>query len=70
MYSDHPREQALMHYKALARAIYARRKIIILDDVFSGLDAETESKVFKNLLGSGGLLRQLHATVLLASSSG
>ncbi|KAI9709499.1 MAG: hypothetical protein M1820_003259 [Bogoriella megaspora] len=54
---------------ALARAVYCRKPIVILDDVLSGLDAGTESKVFHNLMGQQGLLRQLRATVLVASSS-
>ena len=60
----------LISQKALARAVYARKEIVILDDVLSGLDVETESKVFDNLLGQHGLFRQMHATVIMASSSG
>ena len=56
--------------KALARAIYAQKDVIILDDVLSGLDAHTENRVFHNLLGLDGLLRRLNSTVLVASSSG
>ena len=56
--------------QALARAIYARKEIVILDDVLSGLDAGTENKVFHNLLGPQGLLRRQRCTVLIASSSG
>lgn len=50
--------------------MYARRKIIILDDVLSGLDNTTEHHVFHNLLREKGLLRELNSTVLVASSSG
>ncbi|KAF4996188.1 hypothetical protein FGRMN_4636 [Fusarium graminum] len=53
---------------SLARAVYAQKNIIILDDVFSGLDAHTENAVFHNLLGINGILRQLHKTVIIASS--
>ena len=52
---------------AMARAIYAKNELIIFDDVFSGLDAETEEQVFGRLLGRQGLLRQLGASVLLAT---
>lgn len=52
---------------ALARAVYARKEIIILDDVFSGLDAETEDHVFTRLFGAEGLLRQMGTTVLLVT---
>lgn len=55
---------------ALARAVYARREIVILDDVFSGLDSSTENHVFHSLLGRKGLLSEVKTTVLLVSSSG
>lgn len=51
----------------MARAVYARKEFIILDDVFSGLDAETEDQVFSRLFGKDGLLRQMRTTVLLAT---
>lgn len=57
-------------FQALARAVYARRKIVILDDVLSGLDNTTEHHVFHNLLGEKGILREMKSTVLIASSSG
>lgn len=41
--------------------------MIILDDVFSGLDAETEEHIFALLLGKGGLFRSMGTTVLLAT---
>ena len=34
---------------ALARALYQKPKILILDEVFSSLDNETAIKLFKNL---------------------
>ncbi|KAJ5767038.1 uncharacterized protein N7511_004654 [Penicillium nucicola] len=54
---------------ALARAVYARRNIIVLDDALSGLDATTENHIFHNLFGSTGILRELGATTIVASSS-
>ncbi|KAL1959109.1 hypothetical protein VTO42DRAFT_2896 [Malbranchea cinnamomea] len=54
---------------ALARAIYAQREVVILDDVLSGIDAATENYIFHNLLGENGVLRRLNSTVVLASSS-
>lgn len=54
---------------ALARAAYARHDICMLDDVFSGLDMDTENKVFHNLLGLDGLFRRQATTVILTSSS-
>jgi ATP-binding cassette, subfamily C (CFTR/MRP), member 1 len=44
--------------------------MIILDDVLSGLDADTENRVFHSLLGRHGLLRKQCTTVLMTSSSG
>jgi ABC-type transporter Mla maintaining outer membrane lipid asymmetry ATPase subunit MlaF len=55
--------------QALARAVYARRDLVILDDVLSGLDTTTENHVFHSLLGPEGLFRTLQATVILVSSS-
>lgn len=55
---------------SLARAVYAQKDVIILDDVFSGLDAHTENAIFHNLLGTHGILRQFKATVIIASSRG
>ncbi|VUC23924.1 unnamed protein product [Clonostachys rosea] len=54
---------------ALARAIYIRPDIVLLDDVLSGLDARTAKTVLDRLLGPGGLLRRLRTTVVLATHS-
>jgi ATP-binding cassette subfamily C (CFTR/MRP) protein 1 len=43
--------------------------LIILDDIFSGLDAETEEHIFALLLGKGGLFRSMGTTVLLATNA-
>ena len=50
--------------------MYAKKDVLILDDVLSGLDAETENRVFYNLLGPNGLLRKHNSTVFIASSAG
>jgi ABC-type bacteriocin/lantibiotic exporter with double-glycine peptidase domain len=55
--------------QALARALFARCHLVLLDDCFSGLDGETESKVFNNLFGPTGLFRRLKSTVVLVSNS-
>lgn len=39
----------------------------MLDDVFSGLDAASEDRIFSRLLGKRGLARDLNMTVLLAT---
>ncbi|KAI4721875.1 putative ABC transporter [Aureobasidium sp. EXF-10727] len=54
---------------ALARAVYMRRDIMLLDDVFSALDVNTEGTIIRRLFGSNGLLRRLRTTVLLVSHS-
>ncbi|KAF3015958.1 hypothetical protein E8E14_012552 [Neopestalotiopsis sp. 37M] len=43
---------------ALARAIYSRAPILILDDPFNGLDGRTENEVLDALFGPQGLLRK------------
>ncbi|KAL2832126.1 P-loop containing nucleoside triphosphate hydrolase protein [Aspergillus cavernicola] len=54
---------------AIARAVYARKELVIFDDVFSSLDVETENHIFHHLLGDYGLLRSINATILFGSSS-
>lgn len=55
--------------QALARALFARCDILLLDDSFSELDGETEKTIFENLLGATGLTRRLRTTVVLVSNS-
>jgi ABC-type multidrug transport system fused ATPase/permease subunit len=52
---------------ALARAVFARKKMLILDDVFSGIDADTEEHVFRKLLSREGLLRRTDTTIILVT---
>ncbi|KAL6167369.1 hypothetical protein ACJQWK_06803 [Exserohilum turcicum] len=54
---------------ALARAVYAQKDIIILDDCLTGLDGQTENRIWHSLLGKQGLLRRFRTTVLISSSS-
>ncbi|KLU87012.1 hypothetical protein MAPG_06018, partial [Magnaporthiopsis poae ATCC 64411] len=56
------------HRLAIARAVYAKKEFVVLDDVFGGLDAATADLVFDNLFGEQGLLRRANATIVLASS--
>ncbi|KAJ6527114.1 P-loop containing nucleoside triphosphate hydrolase protein [Mycena capillaripes] len=42
---------------AIARAVYARADLVLLDDVFSALDGETEAHVFASLFGPDGMLK-------------
>ncbi|CAD0099756.1 unnamed protein product, partial [Aureobasidium mustum] len=52
---------------SLARAVYSRRSLVLLDDVLSGLDTRTERLVFNRVLGPQGLLRKMKSTVVLAT---
>ncbi|KAK6378993.1 hypothetical protein LTS17_006696 [Exophiala oligosperma] len=51
----------------IARAMYAKASLLILDDVFSSLDNHTEEWIFRRLLGPSGLLRRLRSTVILVT---
>lgn len=52
---------------SLARTLYGRRAVVIIDDVLSGLDNTTEKLVFDRVFGRSGLLRQSQTTVVLAT---
>ncbi|KAK7997810.1 hypothetical protein PG989_005850 [Apiospora arundinis] len=54
---------------ALARAVYSRQQVVVLDDVFSGMDAHTANNVSTDLLGPGGILRRQRTTVIIATHS-
>ena len=55
------------HKVAIARAVYARKRVAIFDDVLSGLDATSEEHVFLHIFGPQGLLRQRQTTVILST---
>lgn len=55
---------------ALARAIYCRAPIVVLDDPFNGLDGGTEAAVLEAVLGREGLLRDGSTLVVWATSTG
>ncbi|KAJ6013292.1 ABC transporter FUM19 [Penicillium herquei] len=54
---------------ALARAVYSRQPIVVLDDVASGLDSRTTALISARLFGKGGYFRQHGITVVLATHS-
>ncbi|KAJ5611489.1 multidrug resistance-associated protein [Penicillium herquei] len=56
-----------MHRVALARALYARRKLLLLDDIFSALDRKTKVAIISRLFGADGLLRKASMTVILVT---
>ncbi|CCD44945.1 similar to ABC transporter [Botrytis cinerea T4] len=51
----------------VARAVYARKKIVLIDDCLSGLDSETERHCFHQLLSQDGLIRHTGATIVLVT---
>ncbi|GKZ81373.1 hypothetical protein AnigIFM56816_005888 [Aspergillus niger] len=52
---------------ALCRAIYSRRGLVVLDDVFSGLDSNNISTISTRLFGPDGYFRRSGAIVILAT---
>ncbi|KAH8647275.1 P-loop containing nucleoside triphosphate hydrolase protein [Xylariales sp. PMI_506] len=54
---------------SLARAIYSRKPLLILDDVLGGLDAKTEQIIVTKVFGNTGILRALGIAVFLATHS-
>jgi ABC-type multidrug transport system ATPase subunit len=54
---------------ALARALYVDAKLVVLDDVFSGLDANTEGQISRQVFGRDGLLRKRNTTTVLCTNS-
>ncbi len=56
--------------KALARALYLRASVLVLDDIFRGLDTATAEDVHSRLFGPKGVLRKSSATVVFATHSG
>ncbi|KAI1277349.1 ABC transporter [Xylaria sp. FL0933] len=54
---------------SLARSIYARAGIILLDDVLSSLDSRTQDSIMSSLFGSSGIMRTSGTTVLLVGNA-
>jgi ATP-binding cassette, subfamily C (CFTR/MRP), member 1 len=51
----------------LARALYQRPALFLLDSVFSSLDSRTSRALSENLFGASGLFKTLGATVLITT---
>ncbi|KAK3635521.1 hypothetical protein LTR56_014688, partial [Elasticomyces elasticus] len=56
------------HRVTIARALYERKAIMILDDVLSGQDAESAGLEFQNVMGPEGAARRHGTTVIFATS--
>ncbi|KXH61282.1 ABC transporter [Colletotrichum salicis] len=52
---------------ALARAVYSRHRVMVLDDVFSGLDSKSVSQISSRLFSKEGHLRRKEISVILAT---
>lgn len=55
---------------SLARALYAKPQLVLLDDITSGLDATTEQAVVQRVFGADGLCRRYDISVLLSTHKG
>jgi ATP-binding cassette, subfamily C (CFTR/MRP), member 1 len=54
---------------SMARAMYLKSDLLILDDTLSGLDTDTEEHVFHWVFGPDGLIRRRNATAILCTHS-
>lgn len=54
---------------SLARALYHDAELLVLDDVFGGLDGDTQDQVCQRVFGQNGLLRRRGTTVVLCTHS-
>ncbi|KAK8064708.1 hypothetical protein PG994_007346 [Apiospora phragmitis] len=56
--------------QSLARALYSRNLLVVLDDVLTGLDRITEAHILDAVFSTEGLLKQTPSTVVVATNSG
>ncbi|KAG5930350.1 hypothetical protein E4U42_001865 [Claviceps africana] len=54
---------------SLARALYSRNSIVVLDDVLTGLDRATEATVLEAVFGRNGIFKTINSTIVLATNS-
>ncbi|KAK1480120.1 ABC transporter [Colletotrichum cuscutae] len=52
---------------ALARAVYSRHRVVVLDDVFSGLDSKSVSQISSRLFSKDGHFRRKEISIILAT---
>ncbi|RAH58571.1 ABC multidrug transporter [Aspergillus piperis CBS 112811] len=51
----------------LARAAFAQKELLVLDDVFSGVDADTEEHIFRRLFSVSGPVRRRATSIILVT---
>ena len=56
--------------KSLARALYSRCPVLILDDVLAGLDGVTEMTILDRVFGPDGIVKRSGTSVVLATHAG
>ncbi|KAK6956896.1 hypothetical protein Daesc_002178 [Daldinia eschscholtzii] len=54
---------------SLGRCLYLQSDLLVMDDVFSGLDADTEDLVFQRVFGANGILKRRGTTAVLCTHS-
>ena len=55
--------------KALARAVYSRKQLLLLDDTLSAVDAQTQRSICIRLLSREELLYKHNRTVIITTHS-
>lgn len=55
---------------ALARAIYSRPQLFLLDDTLSALDSRTETEIMTRLFKKDGMFRKMGSTIVLVTHAG
>jgi ATP-binding cassette subfamily C (CFTR/MRP) protein 1 len=56
--------------KGIARALYSRLPILIMDDIAAGLDTEIAAIMAHRIFGVAGFLKRYGITAVLATSTG
>ncbi|EAQ84525.1 hypothetical protein CHGG_08539 [Chaetomium globosum CBS 148.51] len=54
---------------ALARAVYSRPDLLLMDDIFSGLDRKSATHIFSAVFSENGLLAKLSCAAVLVTHS-
>ncbi|CAG8000629.1 unnamed protein product [Penicillium salamii] len=54
---------------ALARALYSKEHVLILDDALTGLDRETEKIILESVFAPHGTIKESRRTVIMATNS-